>query len=742
MIDKSNLIVFPRLSQDIDNAVSGTARRILIVTPDIEGPTKSSGDGSPYYHAANELSSKGHDVTLLHSMERYSTHKELDLLIEQYRNKNIKFIPCPDPEVAPTPGVMGECCSIQYRVYEWLKKHEDDFDVVHGSECGANLYFCLLAKETGFRFTHLNFVIKASSPLLWNKLGNNDPIKSFMDLPRIFMERRCIELADKVVSGSNYMLNWMNQAGYQLNREQCFVHPNIFPIIPKSDRSTFIDSHLKELVFFGRLERRKGVDIYLDAITRTLKKLGRDSLDHIIFTFLGKFRDDYDARAAINSTFQSAGLKYKIISDCGQPEALGYLKGRDGILAIIPSVIDNSPVGVYELLGYGVPFITSNAGGGKELIHHEEWNRVLFDPHPFSIQLKLEELLGSIITPVRPSFDMEENLHIWDEWHRYLPVIRSVDNSVYPVNTKTKLNGSKSTKYPLVSICLAHFNRPTELSQAIESIKNLEYKNFELIIVDDGSTSPEAQAYLETLKTTDFHFPVRILTQPNLYIGASRNLAASNAHGEYLLFMDDDNLAKPHELKVMVKLAENSGVDILTCFADLFVEGTNPQCATNENSRVLFIGPDLGSGLIRNPFGDSNCLVRKKTFFELGGFTEHYKVGRDDQEFFAKAIIHGARLTVVPEALYWYRISKKRIKDNHFSSIAGFQRVSETYIKQLGLSPELGNILRLAQGVSTGKSELYGSRFSQFIQGNMARRVAYRYPVLVRIFWPLLKRLV
>ena len=81
---------------------------------------------------------------------------------------------------------------------------------------------------------------------------------------------------------------------------------------------------------------------------------------------------------------------------------------------------------------------------------------------------------------------------------------------------------------PLVSICLAHFNRPQELSEALESIKGLRYKNFEVVIVDDGSTNPEALAYLEEIEQQDHGFSLKVYSQPNLYLGASRNLAANH----------------------------------------------------------------------------------------------------------------------------------------------------------------------------------------------------------------------
>ncbi|WP_198148034.1 glycosyltransferase family 2 protein [Elstera litoralis] len=57
-----------------------------------------------------------------------------------------------------------------------------------------------------------------------------------------------------------------------------------------------------------------------------------------------------------------------------------------------------------------------------------------------------------------------------------------------------------------------------------------------------------------------------------------------------------------------------------------------------------------------NIIGDANALVRRRVFEDLGGFTEDYGIGHEDWEFFLKAITHGVRLEVVPEALFHYRI--------------------------------------------------------------------------------------
>lgn len=727
MYNESKFHLFPELESAVAHGKHSGPRRILIVTQDIVGPINNGGIGTAYYYAANELARMGHQVSVLYTLNQLSEEKSVAHWIADYQTRGVTFIPCPDPEAAVSPGIIGLTASTPYRVYEWLKRHEEQFDVVHGSEWYANLFFCLQAKKLGLHFRNIHFVVKTSSPYLWNCIGNNEPIHQYGDLPRIFMERKSVEWADHVIGGSHYLLNWMEQNGYQLPEGRCFVQPNIFPVIPASETRQDALTTATELVFFGRLERRKGLHLLLDALGRLLRSHAAGQLDlrGISVTFLGKQRREYNARKEIAAVLDGSVLGYKIIDDYGQPEALRYLKEGDGKLAIMPSVMDNSPFGVYELLGYRVPFVTSTAGGARELIHEEDQDRVLFAPHPHAIHQKLLQLIGQPLFCPRPGFDLAHSLQTWDAWHQALPRLEN--------DTAESLDDRDKQAQPLVSICLAHFNRPQELSEALESIKALRYKNFEVVIVDDGSTNHEALAYLEQIERLDHGFPLKVYSQPNLYLGASRNLAASHARGEYMLFMDDDNLAKPHELSMMVAAIEHANADIITCFSDTFRSSDVHNLEQAAGKRIVYIGADLTSGMFRNPYGDSNCLVRRNAFEKLGGFTEDYKIGRDDQEFFSRAVLQGLKLYVLPEAVYWYRISVVRMRKNQFSLFAGMQRVGNPYLELPGLPVEYANILRYTQGLAAVKLGVVGNAVNQVAQSGLLRRIVYRFPIIYRL---------
>lgn len=673
---------------EISQASDSTFKKlkICIVTQDFVGPIKNGGIGTAYTYAAKAFAQAGHDVTVLYSIKSCVEHT-LDYWVKFYSGLNIKFIPVSEPSTDILKGPTSEGLKTPYYVYEWLKQRDDQFDFIHASEWRANVYLCLQAKQTGLYFQNTKFVIKCSSPTLWNKIGNAEPIADVKSLSLIYTERRCVEMADYVICGSQYLLNWMEDNGYAIPFSNTFVQPNIFPVA-EVDRSNIAVDPVKvnELVFFGRLEPRKGLHFFVDALIQLKARGFFDKHDIPKISLLGKPRVGFDYKEQINKLEKALGISIDLLDEKNQPEALAYLNSRTGRVAVMPSLMDNSPFGVYECLSLGIPFITSNAGGGNELIATKMHSSVLFDPNPSALSNRISDILENGCIVPEPSFDFEKNIEDWMDWHLW-----ANEQSVETVFNKTE------SHMPLVSVCMAHYNRGALLNNAIESLEKQVYENVEIIIVDDGSTDPEALKVLDQIENnTARRFPIKIIRQSNKYLGAVRNTGVREAKGEYILFMDDDNEAKPHEIDTFVKVALNTNAEILTCWSDSF-SGERPSSNKSKFLRIAFQGENIAMALVRNPYGDSNCFVRRDAFEKIKGFTEHYKVGLDDSEFFTRAVLSGMKIMLIPEALYWYRINEVRMRHGQYNLYSGRVRMSEPMTQ--GLHPDLANIIRYAQGM-------------------------------------------
>ncbi len=685
-------VTFPSLAGDYPKPESDPGDiKICIVTMDVVGPVKNGGIGTAYYYAARSLAQHGFDVTILFTIQS-CVDRTLEYWKEYYAKYGVNFVVVDEPEIPLARGLINDSMRLNYRVLEWLKKH-DYFDFIHASEWNANVFYCLQAKRMGLHFQKTQFVIKCSSPTLWNHIGNAEPIASVEVLSRMYIERRSVELADHVICGSHYLLNWMSDQGYKLPPDKCYCQPNIFPVDDVVEENYAEFRKADELVFFGRLEPRKGIHIFVEALISMHSDGLFEEAGIPAVTFLGKPRKTFDITPLLIRLENVTGIKPVLLSDKNQPEALNYLSDEKmNRIAVMPSLMDNSPFGVYECLSRKISFITSTAGGGKELIDSGFHEALLFAPKPTSLKRVLKNIIISGCPVARASFDFGQNVEEWMDWHHYT-------YDYFQKRSKIEVEISK----PLVSVCMAHYQRGNLLLNALDSLKNQTYDNFEVVVVDDGSTDRETLVILEKIQEQEVGIgKVKVIYQENGYLGKVRNTGIENSSGEYLLFMDDDNEAKPYEIETFVKCALHSKARILTCMSEVF-SGERPRNSSTPIRRIGFQGGNIALGLLRNGYGDSNCFVEREAMSILGGFTEHYKVGKDDMEFFTRASMSGFEVQHIPVALYYYRINENRMRDNQYSTYAGYVRVLEAYTQTL--PADIANILRYAQGANF----VYGS---------------------------------
>ena len=110
---------------------------------------------------------------------------------------------------------------------------------------------------------------------------------------------------------------------------------------------------------------------------------------------------------------------------------------------------------------------------------------------------------------------------------------------------------------PKVSICIPTYNREVFLKKTIESIVAQTYTDYEIVIVDDGSTDGTA----EMLKREGY--PVRYFWQENSGDAAARNKLIEVARGQYISFLDSDDLLPPDAIEKMVNVLPDDGEDVI-----------------------------------------------------------------------------------------------------------------------------------------------------------------------------------
>jgi glycosyltransferase involved in cell wall biosynthesis len=607
--------------------------RICIATEDIVGPVRNGGIGTTYAALAELLAQLGHDVSILYLKGHEVENGTIEQWIEFYAAKSVRFVPVPNYAAADrfTTGA-DRWLHAPYNMLKYLTDHP--MDVVHVSEWRGSGYLSLLAKRQRLAFQHTLFVVKTSSPWIWNRLYGSQPLDRVDDLAKVHAERRSVEFADMVIGGSLHLLRWMSSQGYRIPRERTFVQPNVATFEHLADLTTRRKWEpgkrypMDEIVFFGRLEARKGLLTFVQAIKRLLrqgKKLPRQ------ISFMGKpgarlmARPEQDIVDYIKSETENWPTKVEILSEFQQYEALQYLLSGDR-LAVMPSMIENSSLAVYEAAICGIPFVASNSGGTPELIAAIDHAEVLCDAHPIPLAAKIAESLDLGGYVARPSFDNDANLETWRRFH--LDLGRGLLDKLVQQEEALDVGDDR------VSVCVYHADTDDKLRATLVSIKEQDHAPDEILIAvdtDDMTAFERASTIAD-----DVGLPAHVIPAFDLDAGQSFNLLAARAKGEFVFFLWAGSTIRPLALRALTKVAASSNADLVNYF---FRVTHQEETAKDYLSAIVF--GNVAQSFFRTDVTSLPLLVRRRTFAQLEGFTTDYRVLAHDHELVAKAQISG-----------------------------------------------------------------------------------------------------
>ncbi|KPV77829.1 glycosyltransferase family 2 protein [Rhodotorula graminis WP1] len=700
--------------------------RVLIVTSELSGLHKNGGIGTAFRELAHALADADLETSILvaHLADTFP-HKKRDALTAELADKRIRLL-FVDKEPQPFwPQAWTPVASM--RVWRYLRAHDGEWDVVHFPDNTGIGYFSALAKHEGLALVDSRIVVGLhGADVEWAAMLNKRyPVDKYAVELGVF-ERRTAEWADAVVAPSDYMLEYVRQRGWAVPHDS-FVIPNVVqvPALSNGDRSSAVSASgavgpVTELVFFGRLEERKGTRLLIAAL-ENLYSLdpvppALAAVRHI--TFLGRDQQDLKTRSEASwllagaldaiKQYTNATFSHQFLSTMDRDEALAYLQNSSR-LAVLPSLADNSPSTVLECIAHGVRFISSSIGGIPELIHPADRDQVVFAPlvKAFSAKLRetLERLETAPWTSVRPAPETQTAASDWVAFHHWI-VDRPAE--VGPSASSLDLVSAADPLEPLVTICVTHYERPHLLPQLLDSLVHQTFAQFEVVLVDDGSTSPETLAALTDLTSRYIANSTLLAGRPswsfrqiaNSYLGEARNVAASSARGRWLLFLDDDDVLKPHALATLLSVAQRTGARALSTWLDEFASDADPLAPRPEGVDLphrrtyWFLGQELSAGLLSNAYGSGNVFVARETFDRVGGFSTYREVGGEDWEFYTRlALEEGEKHLVVPEELIFARSDPARASmkwtmdpwDAHFHATVPI--LNDPRIQSLNLAP-------------------------------------------------------
>jgi len=615
--------------------------RVCFAVREFLGYPSRGGIGQAYGAFAAALAQAGHEVTVAVSEARRSElpAEELEKRVEELGGRLIFLPDLPFRYLPPQRG--SDHVLSAYRAWHWLK--DQDFEVIHFTEWETLGYYAVSAKRGGLAFQNTLLCVSLRGPSRWCWEGEESAVANLAMLETDFVEQRTAELADLVFAPSRHIVEWVRARGWQLP-EPVFHQPNLIRI-PELAVPPREPAPIREIVFFGRLQLRKGLTEFCEAIDL----LTAEQLSGVTISFLGAhLLAPMDYRAYLNAKAVKWPCEVKCLDGFSRKRALEYLR-RPGVLAVMASRLESFSNAVYECQALGIPFLAANTSAIPELIPSEFAGQVLFDLTPRALAEKLVGALAVPPPPIPSCHNPEDAEDHWVRWHNDLASHREIIDTHRP--------DCGAGPLPRVTVCVAHFNQPELLEQALASLEAQTYENLEVIVVDDGSTRSDVPAFLENLERRFAPRGWRVLRQRNQYVGAARNYAVRESTGEFLLFMDDDNIAHPREVEIFVRAAVCSGINVITCSMETF-RGLGAPAPRGEGGRFhnFFLGGPVSVGLYRNTLGDANFFIRKRVFEEVGGFVEAMYLTSEDTNFLIRASFAGHRILVVPKPLYLYRI--------------------------------------------------------------------------------------
>ncbi|MCB9192571.1 MAG: glycosyltransferase family 2 protein [Flavobacteriales bacterium] len=199
------------------------------------------------------------------------------------------------------------------------------------------------------------------------------------------------------------------------------------------------------------------------------------------------------------------------------------------------------------------------------------------------------------------------------------------------------------TNVPLVSIIITSYNKGPYIKESIESALTQSFTNFEVIIIDDGSTD-ESRDIIRQYQHRD---QVTIIYQENHGIVYTRNKAIEQSNGKYIVQLDADDLLHEDFLKWTVDEVESDEkIGIVYCQTSLI----------GEKNGLWDLGPfSLEKQLQANQIVVT-ALFRKSDFQLTKGYKKDFELGMEDWDFWLRILALGRIVVQIPKVGFYYRI--------------------------------------------------------------------------------------
>ncbi|MCB0487320.1 MAG: glycosyltransferase [Cyclobacteriaceae bacterium] len=678
-----------------------------------EYPPLSGGGISTYcWHTARMLAENNIQVTVfIPAVQSQSTR----IVMQQENIRLIYFKASGNPQ----NSFLGHEAALSYQFSKVLKEFQEkdgEPDFIEAQEYNGIAYYPLQRRllEENYLGKSCFFVTAHAPGFLYQEFNQAPRFKA----PEYWvgeMEKSVLRSADFVISPSQYLLDKLAER-MDLTELESTV---IFNPLSSSDQPDSRDSG--ELVFFGKLIPQKG-PIEMLQYFKELWDKGFERPIHIIGGGEHFFHPKMmDMGAYLRHKYETY-IKRGLLRFEGHilPEKL-HERLLNAQVVIVPSVVDNLPYTVLEVMLMGKIVLASAQGGHSELIENGE-NGFMFshdDPQSFANTLHAildlsKERAKEIGRKARKKI-LEECSYktVFQTKMELLEVKRSPKRVskfpfIRPQKRKLPLMPAGLVEN-LLSIVVPFYNLGEFIEECVVSLIQSDYSNKEIIIIDDGSSDSQSLRILEGVKT---RYPVRVVRQDNRGLSAARNYGASLATGEYLAFLDaDDKVNRTYFTKAIRVLKEYENVSFVGCWAQYFGDSRDVWPTFNPEPPYL---------LTHNMINSSALVYKTECCLSFGLNDPRMVYGMEDYDSVIGMVESGHGGVVLPEILWYYRIRRSSMAQafNRYSQLYLYQIISAKHKEFFArYADEIVNILNAnGPGMYYKNPAKTGARFGQILE--------------------------
>lgn len=251
--------------------------------------------------------------------------------------------------------------------------------------------------------------------------------------------------------------------------------------------------------------------------------------------------------------------------------------------------------------------------------------------------------------------------------HGKITVYHQIKTYLCNINSRNPIKRDRDMRY---SVIIPVYNRPDEADELLQSLTRQSFKDFEVIIVEDGSSVPCKDVAERYQNILDIHY----YAKPNSGPGQTRNYGAERSRGEYLIILDSDCILPEGYFAAVEEELQKAPADAFGGPDRAHVSFTDIQKAINYSMTSFFTTGGIRGGKKKmDKFypRSYNMGIRSEVYRKLGGFAK-MRFG-EDIDFSYRIVENGYKACLIPGAWVWHKRRtdfRKFFKQVHNSGIA------------------------------------------------------------------------